>query len=324
MGCRIIIVVLLCTVAIFSFAENQVDDNIPFTFLIPYGYDFWQLSDQNIHIPALGAGVLYGKQDLPFDEVERRFFGIALYQPMFFNQEPLSGVPKFLHQIDFLMDGRINRHQLLLIFKSAADNPIVGGLSTFQAGAGWGYEVIRQPSLSLIIGGALALGDFGLKLPSGGPLSFLPVPLIRFDVNTRWFISSFDFLTGPNIKFTIAPRERFRFTADMRMDHYRSINDLICDFVFWYRLFDNNHQFGDFAEIGLGFKNQSKEFVLLNMGTSFELQQTSIFAVADISLLKIEAGWIFDSRYMIGGKTVERPGRGFYFSIQGIIPISIK
>ena len=66
MGCRIIIVVLLCTVAMFSFAENQVDDNIPFTFLIPYGYDFWQLSDQNIHIPALGAGVLYGKQDLPF------------------------------------------------------------------------------------------------------------------------------------------------------------------------------------------------------------------------------------------------------------------
>ena len=328
MGCRIIPVFLLCAVATFCFAEDQIDDNTPFVFLIPFGYGFFQSGDQTIHKPALGAGFLYGEQDLPFDEVTRRFLGIALYQPMFSKQEPLSGVPKLLHQIDFLMDGRINRHQLLLIFKSAADNPVAGGFSTFQAGAGWGYEMIRQPSFSLIIGGALAVGDFGLELPSGSPLPLLPVPLIRFGVNTRWFVSSFDFLTGPNIEFTIAPKEQFRFTADMRMDNYRSINDLICEFTFWYRLFDNNHRFGDFAGVGLGFKNQSYEFALSSMETSFALQQTSIFAVADVSLLKIEAGWIFNSRHLLDGKEF-RPmnnslGGGFYLSIQGIIPISIK
>jgi hypothetical protein len=217
---------------------------------------------------------------------------------------------------------------LLVIFKSASDNPISGGLSTIQSGAGWGYEVVRKPNLSLILGAALCVGDFGITLPNGEPLPIMPLPLVRFNVNTRWFTSSFDFLSGPNLEISIAPKERIRFTADMRMDYYRSINDLIYECTLWYRLFNENHYLGDFARIGIGIKNESNSFVItgLSSGNSidFEFQYNTLFAVLDLSIINIQGGWIFDSRYMIDGKITDRPGRGFYVSVQGIIPIKYR
>ncbi|MDR3173408.1 MAG: hypothetical protein LBU19_04080 [Treponema sp.] len=231
-----------------------------------------------------------GDQDFPFTEVDCRFFGLALYQPFFFGEEPLPGVPKQFHQIDAVFDGRMRRHQLLLIFKSAADKPIAGGLNTFQAGLGWGYEVIRRPQVSLILGGALGVSNFGLTLPSGAAWPVLPLPLIRFGIDTPWFVSSFEFLTSPNLSFTVAPKERVRFTADMRMDNYRSIGDLVGEWVLWYRFFPSEHRLGDFAGIGAGFKNDSVDFGLSRNGEKFELQQSSAFAVLDFTLLKLQGG----------------------------------
>jgi hypothetical protein len=182
--------------------------------------------------------------------------------------------------------------------------------------------VIRTQSVSLILGGAVAVGDFGLTLPSGELWPVIPVPLVRFGIDTQWFVSSFDFLTGPNFSFTIAPKEKIHFTGDMRMDYYRSINDLICEYILWYRLFGNEHKLGDFAGIGLGFKNDSVDFFLSESKKTFELQQSSVFAIFDLSILKIEGGWIFASRYLMNGEKTGSPGKGFYVSIQGIIPVS--
>ena len=322
--------VLLCLFIIPNIFSLEIDDESSQLkqhsfFLLPFGYDFIRLGELNIHSPALGVGYLQGEQDLPFDEVEHRIFGFSLYQPIFFSETPYLETSKFLHQIDYLLDWRIRRHQLLFIFKSSADNPIAGGLSTIQSGAGWGYEVVRKPNVSLILGAALCVGDFGITLPNGEPLPFMPLPLIRFNVNTRWFASSFDFLSGPNLEITIAPKERVRFTADMRMDYYRSINDLIYECTLWYRLFNENHYLGDFAGIGIGIKNESNSFVItgLSSGNSidFEFQYNALFAVLDLSIINIQCGWIFDTRYMIDGKITRNPGRGLYISIQGIIPI---
>ena len=330
--------VLLCLFIIPNIFSLEIDDESSQLkqhsfFLLPFGYDFIRLGELNIHSPALGVGYLRGEQDLPFDEVEHRIFGFALYQPVIFSSEIYLQVPNlnintFLHQIDFLLDWRIRRHQLLFIFKSSADNPIAGGLSTIQSGAGWGYEVVRKPNVSLILGAALCVGDFGITLPNGEPLPFMPLPLIRFNVNTRWFASSFDFLSGPNLEITIAPKERIRFTADMRMDYYRSIYDLIYECTLWYRLFDENHRFGDFAGIGIGVKNESTAFTITGMSSTkkidFEYQYNAIFGALDLSIINIQGGWIFDSRYMIDGKITDRPGRGFYVSVQGIIPIKYR
>ena len=306
---KVFILFLLCIISTFCFAQEQV-------FLIPFGYDFIRLGEQNVHSPAVGFGFLSGEQDLPFIQVERRFFGLALYHPFFFKEEPKWGVAKQLHQIDAIFDGRIKRHQLLFIFKSAADKPIAGGLNTFQAGAGWGYELIRQDHVSLILGVALGVSDFGFT-------PVLPLPLVRFGIDTQWFVSSFDFLTGPNFSFTIAPKERIRFTGDMRMDKYRNISDLIYEFIIWYRLFNNEHKLGDFAGIGFGIKNDIVDFNVSNDSTAkvFEFQQTSIFASIELSILTIQGGWIFDSNYIVNDEKTQSLGKGFFVSVQGIIPI---
>ena len=296
-------------------------------FLLPLGYDFIRLEEQTIHSPAAGAGFLIGEQDLPFTEVERRFLGLALYQPLILTETLYPGMPNMFHQFDAIFDGRIERHQLLVIFTASSNKPVTGGLNTFQAGMGWGYEVIRQPYMSLILGAALGMSDFGLSLPSGDPWPLLPLPLIRFGIDTQWFASSFDFLTGPNLSFTVAPKEKVRFTGDMRMDYYRSIGDLICEFTLWYRFFDAGHKLGDFAGIGAGFKNDSIDSNLSRDAAAgkqvetFEIRQTSIFAVLDFSLIKMQGGWIFDSAYLLDGKETGGPGKGFFISIQGIIPI---
>jgi hypothetical protein len=325
---KIIFLIILCcffTANAFGQEKEEVEQSKPpFIFFIPTGYDYIHMDKQSVHSFAAGAGFLSGEQDIAFTEVKQRFFGLVLYQPFFFTEEPLSGVPKQLHQIDALFDGRISRHQILAIFKSTADKPVAGGLSTFQAGVGWGYEIIRNRQVSLIIGGVLGVSDFGITLPSGTSLPILPLPLIRFGIDTQWFVSSFDFLTGPNFSFTIAPKEKFRFTADMRMDKYRNINDFIYEYTLWYRLFSTEHKFGDFAGIGLGIKHDMTDFVLSQNTTTFELQQTSVFASIDLSILKIQGGWIFNSDYLANEVQCGSPGKGWYISIQGMIPAYSK
>jgi hypothetical protein len=53
----------------------------------------------------------------------------------------------------------------------------------------------------------------------------------------------------------------------------------------------------------------------------YELQQTSIFAVIDFTVLTVRGGWIFHSANLLDGKKVSNPGKGFYISIEGMIPI---
>ena len=301
-----------------------------FFFLLPLGYDFSFLGEQAVHSPAAGAGFLIGKQDLSLIMVERRFYALALYQPLVFTKTPAPGVPKMLHQIDAIFDGRLERQQLLFIFKSSSDKPVSGGLNTFRTAAGWGYEVIRRPGVSLILGAVLGLSDFNLTLPSGTPIHVLPLPLVRFGIDTQWFTSSFDFITGPNFEFAIAPKEKIRFTGEMRMDNYRSIADLVCEYTLWYRFFANSNARDDFAGIGAGFKNDLTDFNLSRdvaagrRAKTFELRQTSVFAVLDFALVKIKGGWVFDSAYLLDGKKAGSPGRGIFLSVQGIIPISIR
>jgi hypothetical protein len=281
-----------------------------------------------VHNPGGGIGFIMGKQDQPFDKIERQFFGIALYQPFFFTQEMSPDVPKRLHQIKAIFDGRIERHQLLAILKSSSDKPF-SGLNTFRAGVGWGYEVIRKPQVSLILGGLVGVSDFGFDLPSGDPLPVMPLPLVRFGIDTQLISASFEYITGPYLDFTIAPKERIRFTADMSMENFRSIADLVCEYTLWYRLFTPDHKLGDFAGIGVGFKNDMKSFDLSSekakrQSETFELQQSSVFAVIDLSFFKIQGGYIIDSNYFLDGKKTVSTGNGFFLSVQGMIPIVNK
>ena len=316
------LVLLGSAVAALSGQETE-DAKEPFVLFLPVGYDFMRLEEQTTHSPAAGIGFMLGEQDIPFDQVERRFFGMALYQPFFFTKTFQDDLPEQFHTIAAMLDGRIKRHQILTVFSSASDRPVSGGFNTFTIGAGWGYEVVRRPHVSLILGAVLIASDFGITLPSGDLWPILPMPLIRFGVDTKWFASSFDFLTGPNLEFTFAPKERIRLTGEMRMDSYRSLTDLNCEFTLWYRFFSQDHKLGDFAGIGAGFKNETMYFTLSNScrQDTFELQRSAVFAVIDLSLLKIQGGWVFNSNYLIDEKKTGSPGSGFFLSVQGMLPI---
>jgi hypothetical protein len=315
-----LITVLITAITTLGFSQEMEDAENPITLIIPVAYDVIRLGDLTIHSPALGFGFLLGEQNTLFTEVERQFMGIALYQPFIFSDTVLPGLPNMFHQIDVLFDGRIKRHQILAIFKSASDKPIAGGLNTIQAGAAWGYELVQNEHVSLILGAAVVVAEMGLPTP------VMPMPLIRFNLDTQYFVSKFEFLTGPNLDFTIAPREKIRFTAEMRMDNFRFIEDLNYEFTLWYRLFSADHEMGDFAGIGVGIKNEITGFDLSNKSgraETFDMQQNSVFAEIDLSLINIQGGWIFDSAYFADDEKIKDAGKGFYASIQATIPIGV-
>jgi hypothetical protein len=112
----------------------------------------------------------------------------------------------------------------------------------------------------------------------------------------------------------------------MEMQTFRSIADLNCEFTLWYRLFAPDHKMGDFAGIGVGFKNELTSFDLSRdfSQEKFELQKSSELATLDLSLLTIQAGWVIDSNYLLDDEKAGSPGDGFFLSVQGIIPIVNK
>jgi hypothetical protein len=296
-------------------AQEPEPEKEPFILFLPIGYDFLRMEEQTIHSVAGGIGFMYGEQNQPFDQVKNRFLGMALYMPFIFTETPNPDMPKLYHGIRGIFDGRLGRHQILAILSANSDAPIYGGLNTFRFAGGWGYEIIRKPHISLILGAVAGVSNFGF----GSPV--MPLPLVRFGIDTKWFASSFDFITGPNLSFTIAPKERIRLSADMEMETFRSIADLNCEFTLWYRLFAPDHKMGDFAGIGVGFKNELTSFDLSRdfSQEKFELQKSSVLATLDLSLLTIQAGWVIDSNYLLDDKKAGSPGNGFFLSVRGMI-----
>ncbi|MDR2553109.1 MAG: hypothetical protein LBD31_08100 [Treponema sp.] len=295
---------LFFSVHVFADEEPGIH-GIPMT-----SYRYLNFDAQTVHIPGIGFGVTAGDYGNGFTSIHNSFFGMGLYQPVIFSGRQKDEV---YHQIDVLLDGRIERHQFLGIFRSASDKPVSGGLHTFQAGAGWGYEIIRNSHVSFVAGFVAAAGDFGFPSP------VLPLLLLRFGIDTTWVNVRFDFLTGPNLSMIIAPEKRLRFTADLHMDYYRGIEDLLGDCTLWYRFFDKDSAAGDRAGLGIGIKNNGFCFDLsASKDRKYELQYSAVFGVFDMSVLKIEAGYIFDSRTLVDEQNAGSPGKGFYVALQGM------
>jgi len=318
----VLLMMLFCAAWALSGQEIEPAKD-PFILFIPVSYDYARLEEQTLHSPVAVIGFMLGKQGVPFNEVERRFLGIAQYQPFIFTETLQDNLPKQFHGISAMLDGRIKRHQILAIFQTISDRPM-SGLNTFNIGAGWGYEVIRKTHVSLILGAALMVGDLNIM---GISSPVLPMPFFRFGLDTKWFVSSIEYVGYPHFAFTVAPKERIRFTADMQMQSYGSIADLNCNFTLWYRLFTAAHKMGDFAGIGAGFKNEVLGFNLSNeyMANTFGLQKASVFAAVELfSAIQIQGGWVINSNYLIDGKKAGGAGNGFFLSISGMIPIIMK
>ena len=188
----------------------------------------------------------------------------------------------------------------------------------------YGYEFIRDEHLSLVFGGGIGVGEFGIELEDGRSLQIIPVPLIRVNYQTQYFNSKFEFLTGPNWSFVIGPNNRVRFTGDFRMDQLRDRRDFIIETNLAYRFFDKNHALGDFAGVSLGFKNDNLGAFKLaheHYTESVEVHYYALFATLDLTVIKISAGHAFGGRVLYREEIKEDIGNGWFVSVQGLVPL---
>ncbi len=270
-------------------------------------YDFASLGSQGIHSPA--AGLLLMNDELML---------LGFYTRYGFTKSLEFGYPEVYHSIDLLLDGAKGNHQYIVLFKSEADKPILGGLASFQTAAVYGYRLLNTEHNSLVLGAGLAVSDFGIELEDGSPWPLIPVPLIRFNHESKLLSASFDFITGPNLSLTLMPENRVRVKADVRLDQFRDIHDLIFETELMYRFFGKDHPTGDFAGISAGIKNEGYSFAAEGKDEPVEVNYYSVFGSLDITLLKCTGGYVFDSRERYNGDDSSTMGRGFFLSIEGM------
>jgi hypothetical protein len=189
---------------------------------------------------------------------------------------------------------------------------VYGGLQTFQAAFGYGYELVRNNSLSLTLGAAIGISEF--EIGGGITVPVFPFPLIRCGFTSRWINISFDFLTTPALDMVIAPESKIRVNGSFRMVYYRDIRDLLFDCTLWYRFFTKEHALGDFAGVGIGVKNSGEDFKLGEEGKTYELAYYSVFGVIDLSFLELSGGYIFNGRERYDDNPAQSLGGGYFIS----------
>jgi len=307
-GAVLLMSILLSSLVFPAWAAEleQVQDTEPHIYPL-VKYDFASLDSQGIHSP--GAGLLLMNDKLMLLGFYTRH---AFTEPLQFNY------PEVYHSVDLLLDGAEGNHQYLVLFKSEADKPLLGGLESFQTAAVYGYHLLETQHNSLVLGAGLAVSDFGIELEDGRPWPLIPVPLIRFNHESRLLRASFDFITGPNLSFTLMPESRLRLKADMRMDQFRDIHDLIFETELMYRFFGKDHPTGDFAGISAGIKNEGYSFAAEGKDEPVEVNYYSVFGTLDITLLKCTGGYVFDSRERYNGNDSSTLGRGYFLSFEGM------
>ncbi|MCA1754850.1 MAG: hypothetical protein LC641_09185 [Spirochaeta sp.] len=273
-------------------------------------YQLLSLESQTVHSP--GAGVIVADESL---------FLVGLYSHHLFQKKLECDYPDTYHSIELMADGQRDRHRYLGFFKSESDRPVVGGIRTFQAAAVYGYEVVQQPHFSLVLGGGLAVSDFGIETPGGDPWPLIPVPLIRAAWESRLLTANLDFITGPNLGLVLAPQSRLRATLDARVDQLRDERDLLFEAALVYRFFTPEHPMGDLAGVAVGIKSEAYEFALEAKDESLELHSYALFGTVDLTLLKLSGGYAFDSRVRYRESVTESAGEGWFISVSALYPL---
>lgn len=269
------------------------------------GYELLSLDSQELHTASVGTALL-----------GRSATFVGLYSYRFFNREPAPSYPERYHTLDLLYDARPGRHQIVTLLKSESDEPVYGGLDTFQTAAVYGYEVISRPKSSLALGGGVAAADFGLDSP------LLPVPFIRLAHESRFIDSGFDFITGPNLGVTLLPEAHLQLRGDFRMDQFRDLRDLIFEVALHYRFFSPEAPRDSFGGVSLGFKNDALAYTVGESGDEYELHYYALFGEVDLGVLKVTGGYAFEGRERFGEDETAQAGEGFFLSVQGLYMFS--
>lgn len=262
-------------------------------------YETLALEGQTVHTPGGGlivdapAGLLFGQYRYSrYSETPERYDGTAF------------------HAVETLYDGGVRRHRYVALFDTASDRPVAGGWSTFQAAAVYGYEVLARERGSIVAGGGLAVGDFGIETAQGTTWPVIPVPFLRGTYETPAVTGRFDFITGPNLGVVIAPERDVNATIDVRLDQFRDVRDLIYEVSVAYRV------------VSVGFKNDTFSVFPYREDEPVETFYYAAFGTVDLTLLQLTAGYAFGGRVRSGENEIDRTGDGVYVTVQGIIPLT--
>jgi hypothetical protein len=303
-GMMIMIIVLLCNIVQMVVAEGTT------SFLPLAKYDYLSLSDQQIN--SVGGGLVITSDNL---------FVAGIYTHHSLGQIPESVYPEVYQSVELLVDGKTSRHGYLALFQSISDQPVYGGLQTYQGALAYSYEVFGTDRLTLDLGLGMAVGDFGIELKNGNTLPILPVPLIRMAYTSRVVDFKFELITGPSLNFILAPGSRFRILGDFRMDQFSDLQDLIFECALEYRLFPADHVLSGLAGFSVGVESNKLSFVPAAQNENLDVHYYGVFGQLDLSLLKLNGGYAFNSTQIVREDAILESGNGFFISIQAVLPL---
>lgn len=315
--------VILCMVCMagFCFAEDEGVRIIPLL-----NYEFFSVENQQFHAPGGGLILLNGDQEPPISEKYNNLMIGLFYRP-YILKEISPGYSALYHDIDFIIERKIGSHLIQGIFSAYSDEPVYGGFKTTYSSIGYGYELLRRENLYLTLGLALGAGDFGINLSEGAIWPLLPMPIIRFGLNSQNINLALDF---PEFKFVLLPENKVRLTGSVRLDIYKfhDIYDLKFNSILWYRFFDKSFVAGDFLGIGLGVQNVGQndgaDFTLGEKDKKYDMNYYSVFGVVDAGLLKLSGGYIFYSREVYDANYSRPTGNGFFLKVEMLYQFTLK
>jgi hypothetical protein len=253
-----------------------------------------------------------GNLEPQFSEEKDSLLVGAMYKSFITTEERDSA--SLFHDVILMGVRKIKRHLILAIANSHSTEPVYGGIHTFAALAGYGYEFVRSEHFFFTLGLCIAVNDFGDI--NGKMLPVLPLPIVQFGMDYSWINAYFEFIAEPTLNITIGPKNRIRLTTAFNMREYRSIEDLNFECALWYRFFDTNHRLGDFAGFALGVKNDNRVFDLKERGDRYGIGYYAAFAKLDLSFLQITGGYAFNGREKVNSNRREDAGNGFFVSAQ--------
>ncbi|MCL2130133.1 MAG: hypothetical protein FWH35_07260 [Treponema sp.] len=283
--------------------------------LTPFlNYEYLSFDEQHIHSPGEGMVFIRGNMTPPLSEERNSLLIAGIFKQYIIKENP-EDYPNLYHSINLMVDRKIKRHLILGLSTAESDKPYYGGWRSFIGGIGYGYELIRRENVSLTLGGGIGFGDFGIKLPNGKDLHVMPLPIVRFNIDTSFMDLSFEYLKNPVLNITLLPDYRIQLINAFSISKFRDLRDLIFDIRLMYRLFGKESKFGDFAGIGVGVKNGGLGFSLAEEGKSYEMYYHSVYGMLDLSFLQVQGGYSFNGLEVYDLERKKDIGDGFFLNI---------
>ena len=307
----------LCSIIILfmSFHVIFAEETKEFSTTPLLMYEYLQLEEQKIH--SSGTGIIFSKGNMlpPLTEERSSLLLVGMYN-QFYVMESRDDYKDLYHDIKLFAEKKSKQHLFLGVLNTRAAEPFYGGFHTFTVGTGYAYEFIRNDNISFYLGAGFIVSDFGLEFCDGKTWPIIPLPLVRFDLETSLLNFSFQLADAIAIYFTFLPESKVRFTSSLYTEplDIRNIRDVYFDAALWYRFFSKESKMGDFMGIGLGINSKGFSFDLLEKNKTYEVNYFSVYGIWDISFLKLSAGYMFKGREIFDWDRINNLGNGFFIS----------